>query len=54
MSVGLWIISKTESDPMVTVIGSSNYGKRSENLDLECQCYIFTSDIDLKRRILAV
>lgn len=51
---GLWIISSLKDDPLITAVGSSNYGKRSESLDLECQCYILTSNPGLKQRVMQV
>ncbi|KAH7122782.1 CDP-diacylglycerol-glycerol-3-phosphate 3-phosphatidyltransferase-like protein [Dendryphion nanum] len=41
---------KTE-DPSVTVVGSSNYTKRSYELDLEANVIITTSDPGLRRRL---
>jgi len=38
-------------DPSLTVIGSSNYTKRSYELDLEANVIIATSDADLRRRL---
>jgi CDP-diacylglycerol--glycerol-3-phosphate 3-phosphatidyltransferase len=35
----------------ISVVGSSNYTKRSYSLDLETGVVIFTSDADLKRRL---
>lgn len=59
---GLWVsfpsnststpTSKTETeDPSLTVIGSSNYTKRSYELDLEANVVIATSDPGLRRRL---
>lgn len=39
------------SDLSMTIVGSSNYGKRSLKLDLELDVLIVTRDTDLKRRI---
>lgn len=38
-------------DPSLTVVGSSNYTKRSYELDLEANVIIATSDPDLRRRL---
>ncbi|KAF2750246.1 CDP-diacylglycerol-glycerol-3-phosphate 3-phosphatidyltransferas-like protein [Sporormia fimetaria CBS 119925] len=61
---GLWITFPTSSDassppappekgedPSLTVIGSSNYTKRSYQLDLEANVIIATSDPGLRRRL---
>lgn len=41
----------TDPDPSVTVIGSSNYTKRSYTLDLEVGAIVCTSDAGLQRRL---
>jgi phosphatidylserine/phosphatidylglycerophosphate/cardiolipin synthase-like enzyme len=51
---GIWLKSDNPNEPYIMVIGSSNYGKRSEMLDLECQCYLFTIDKELQTRIESV
>ncbi|KAF2184711.1 CDP-diacylglycerol-glycerol-3-phosphate 3-phosphatidyltransferas-like protein [Zopfia rhizophila CBS 207.26] len=38
-------------DPSITVVGSSNYTKRSYELDLEANVIIATSDTDLRKRL---
>ncbi|KAF3038118.1 CDP-diacylglycerol--glycerol-3-phosphate 3-phosphatidyltransferase [Didymella heteroderae] len=43
--------SKSQEDPSLTVIGSSNYTKRSYELDLEANVIIATSDPGLRRRL---
>jgi CDP-diacylglycerol--glycerol-3-phosphate 3-phosphatidyltransferase len=40
-----------QEDPSITVIGSSNYTKRSYELDLEANVVIATSDPGLRRRL---
>jgi CDP-diacylglycerol--glycerol-3-phosphate 3-phosphatidyltransferase len=40
-----------EEDPSLTVVGSSNYTKRSYELDLEANVVIATSDAGLRRRL---
>ncbi|KAF2715082.1 hypothetical protein K504DRAFT_529309 [Pleomassaria siparia CBS 279.74] len=42
---------KLVQDPSLTVLGSSNYTKRSYNLDLEANVVITTSDPGLRRRM---
>ncbi|KAL9090424.1 MAG: hypothetical protein Q9159_001953 [Coniocarpon cinnabarinum] len=37
--------------PCVTIVGSSNYTKRSHTLDLEANALILTTDLDLQRRL---
>lgn len=55
---GLWVTFPSSSssevekeDPSLTVIGSSNYTKRSYELDLEANVVIATSDPGLRRRL---
>jgi len=48
---GLWVSLPGESDPSLSVVGSSNYTKRSYELDLEANILILTSDESLKRRL---
>ena len=40
-----------EDKPSITLIGSSNYTKRSYSLDLEMNALVVTKDEDLKRRL---
>lgn len=40
-----------EQNPSITLVGSSNYTKRSYSLDLEVNTLIVTEDRDLKRRL---
>ncbi|PVI02731.1 CDP-diacylglycerol-glycerol-3-phosphate 3-phosphatidyltransferase [Periconia macrospinosa] len=42
---------KSQEDPSLTVIGSSNYTKRSYELDLEANVIIATSDPALRKRL---
>ena len=42
---------KKDDDPSLTVVGSSNYTKRSYELDLEANVIIATSDPGLRRRL---
>jgi CDP-diacylglycerol--glycerol-3-phosphate 3-phosphatidyltransferase len=48
---GLWVTMPKEQDPSITLVGSSNYTKRSYSLDLEVNTLIVTRDEDLKRRL---
>ncbi|KAF2219716.1 hypothetical protein BDZ85DRAFT_276148 [Elsinoe ampelina] len=48
---GLWITLPKEKDPSITLIGSSNYTKRSYSLDLEANALITTTNPDLKKRL---
>lgn len=40
-----------EKDPSITLIGSSNYTKRSYSLDIEMNALVVTKDDDLKKRL---
>ena len=48
---GLWVDIPAPSNTTLTFIGSSNYGYRSRDLDLESQLLVMTRDVDMKRRI---
>jgi CDP-diacylglycerol--glycerol-3-phosphate 3-phosphatidyltransferase len=48
---GLWVSLNGEKEPSISIVGSSNYTKRSYSLDLEVGTAIVTSDEDLKRRL---
>ncbi|OTA67973.1 hypothetical protein K449DRAFT_324171 [Hypoxylon sp. EC38] len=48
---GLWITLPRENDPSISIIGSSNYTKRSYSHDLEAGALIVTQDPDLKKRL---
>ncbi|KAI1214555.1 uncharacterized protein F4807DRAFT_1655 [Annulohypoxylon truncatum] len=48
---GLWITLPHEHDPSMSIIGSSNYTKRSYSHDLEAGALIVTRDPDLKKRL---
>jgi CDP-diacylglycerol---glycerol-3-phosphate 3-phosphatidyltransferase len=48
---GLWLTLPGESKPSITLVGSSNYTKRSYSLDLEVGALIVTKDEDLKTRL---
>ncbi|KAK0530823.1 CDP-diacylglycerol--glycerol-3-phosphate 3-phosphatidyltransferase [Tilletia horrida] len=40
---GIWITPPSSSHPQITLLGSSNYGRRSSNLDAECTLLISAS-----------
>lgn len=48
---GLWVTLPSESNPSLTLVGSSNYTKRSYSLDLEANAMILTRNEDLKKRL---
>ncbi|CAN8095531.1 unnamed protein product [Discula destructiva] len=48
---GLWITLPSESNPSLSLIGSSNYTKRSYSLDLEANAMILTKNENLKKRL---
>ncbi|KAI1173467.1 hypothetical protein F4777DRAFT_600585 [Nemania sp. FL0916] len=48
---GLWITLPNEDNPSMSIIGSSNYTKRSYSHDLEAGALIVTRDEDLKKRL---
>jgi CDP-diacylglycerol---glycerol-3-phosphate 3-phosphatidyltransferase len=48
---GLWYTSSDDSLPSLTVIGSSNYGERSLNRDLESQICLVTTNKNLQHEL---
>jgi CDP-diacylglycerol--glycerol-3-phosphate 3-phosphatidyltransferase len=48
---GLWVTMPGASHPSMTLIGSSNYTKRSYSLDLEANAFVVTSNADLMKRL---
>lgn len=48
---GLWITPPGEQGPSLTIIGSSNYTKRSYGLDLEVGAVVVTREEQLKRKL---
>lgn len=48
---GVWVTLPGEENPSVSLIGSSNYTKRSYSLDLEANTLIVTQNKDLQRRL---
>ncbi|EOO00941.1 putative cdp-diacylglycerol-glycerol-3-phosphate 3-phosphatidyltransferase protein [Phaeoacremonium minimum UCRPA7] len=48
---GLWVTLPGESSPSISLVGSSNYTKRSYSLDLEANALIVTRNEELKKRL---
>ncbi|KAJ9663928.1 CDP-diacylglycerol--glycerol-3-phosphate 3-phosphatidyltransferase [Coniosporium apollinis] len=48
---GLWVTLPGEEAPSITLVGSSNYTRRSYSLDLEANALIVTRDRDLMKRL---
>ncbi|KAI0123281.1 hypothetical protein BJ170DRAFT_660087 [Xylariales sp. AK1849] len=48
---GLWITLPQEQNPSLSLVGSSNYTKRSYSLDLEAGAMIVTQNENLKKRL---
>lgn len=48
---GLWVTLPGEENPAITLVGSSNYTKRSYSLDLEMNMLVITENVDLRRRL---
>ncbi|KAK6391983.1 hypothetical protein LTR65_004107 [Meristemomyces frigidus] len=48
---GIWITLPGQQNPSISLVGSSNYTKRSYSLDLEANTMIVTSNPDLQRRL---
>lgn len=48
---GLWITLPQEDKPSVTLVGSSNYTKRSYGLDIEANVLVVTRDEELKQKL---
>lgn len=48
---GLWVTAPRESEPSITVVGSSNYTKRAYSCDLESNAIIVTKDEELKKKM---
>jgi CDP-diacylglycerol---glycerol-3-phosphate 3-phosphatidyltransferase len=45
---GIWIIPPMFTQPILTLIGSSNFTRRSDRLDLESTCVVITADPTLQ------
>lgn len=50
---GIWISAPEETTPSITVVGSSNYTKRSYSLDLETNVVLVTRNEELKQKMQA-
>jgi CDP-diacylglycerol---glycerol-3-phosphate 3-phosphatidyltransferase len=48
---GIWITPPLAPYPVVTLIGSSNFTRRSDRLDLESTCVVVTRDEGLQRAL---
>ncbi|KAI1815027.1 hypothetical protein GGS20DRAFT_576486 [Poronia punctata] len=48
---GLWVTLPNEEEPSMSIIGSSNYTKRSYTHDLEAGALVVTENEDLKKRL---
>jgi len=48
LTKGIWIVAPGETLPSVTLIGSSNFTRRSHDLDLESTCVLITRDPKLQ------
>ena len=48
---GIWITSPGDTMPVLTLIGSSNFTRRSDRLDLESTCVVVTTDPTLQSRL---
>jgi CDP-diacylglycerol--glycerol-3-phosphate 3-phosphatidyltransferase len=48
---GLWVTLPNDSGPSISLIGSSNYTKRSYSLDLEANAMIVTENEGLRKRL---
>ncbi|KAK4501888.1 hypothetical protein PRZ48_007697 [Zasmidium cellare] len=48
---GIWVTLPNDAHPSISLIGSSNYTKRSYSLDLEANTLIVTRNTDLQRRL---
>ncbi|RFU35889.1 hypothetical protein B7463_g469, partial [Scytalidium lignicola] len=49
---GLWVSLNGEKEPSLSIVGSSNYTKRSYSLDLEAGVVIITADQGLKKLLM--
>lgn len=50
---GIWYYPQESKQPFMTVVGSSNYGERSVNRDLEAQICLVTTNTSLQRSLQA-
>ena len=51
--IGIWIIPPNLNKPCLTLIGSSNFTRRSDRLDLESTCVVITKDPALQSALAA-
>lgn len=51
MHTGVWLSLPNEENPSITLVGSSNYTKRSYSLDLEINALVVTEDEELKKAL---
>lgn len=49
--LGIWVTLPNEQNPSITLVGSSNYTKRSYSLDLEINALVVTEDEGLKKQL---
>ncbi|KAK9464833.1 hypothetical protein V1512DRAFT_267289 [Lipomyces arxii] len=48
---GIWIATPNAVEPCITVVGSSNFTRRSQRLDLESGAIVITRDAELQRQM---
>jgi CDP-diacylglycerol---glycerol-3-phosphate 3-phosphatidyltransferase len=48
---GIWITAPDSKYPSLTLIGSSNFTRRSDQLDLESTCVVVTKDLALQQNL---
>jgi CDP-diacylglycerol--glycerol-3-phosphate 3-phosphatidyltransferase len=48
---GLWVTLPNDTGPSISLVGSSNYTKRSYSLDLEANALVVTNNEGLKKRL---
>ena len=51
LNIGMWCYAPGDTLPSATIVGSSNFGIRSLNRDMEAQVTILTSNRSLQERI---
>lgn len=49
--LGVWVTMPGDDSPSITLVGSSNYTKRSYSLDVEMNALIVTKDEGLMKRL---
>lgn len=50
-AAGVWVTLPKDENPSITLVGSSNYTKRSYSLDLEINTLVVTEDESLKKQL---